>query len=99
MVISKRSIIKIASITASLVLAFGIYYFFIKAKVDDKNLDPLSCKQDEDCTYYGFPSCYNAKPINKKYKSNVLSIGEQDDTLCGNIQTFCKNYQCEIERK
>lgn len=73
----------------------AIYYFFLR-DTETESLDPLSCKYDDDCTYYSILNCTNSKPINKKYKTNVLNIVESEDSLCGQIKTACINYQCEI---
>ncbi len=96
--IPKTTSIKIVYFFTIILLVGGIYYFFIKDNSNDKTLDPLACKYDDDCTYYSLLNCYNSKPINKKYKSNVLKIVESEDTLCGEIKTACMNYQCVIKK-
>ena len=92
---------KFIKIMAYLFIAFlfigGVYYFFIKDNSEEMSLDPLYCAHDSDCTYYSpLSNCYNAKPINKDSKKNIILTVESEDTLCGQIKTACINYQCEI---
>jgi hypothetical protein len=97
--ISKKISIKIAYFFVAFLFIGGIYYFFIKDNSDNEALDPLACTHDDDCTYYSpLNNCYRAEPINKEYKSNVLSIVDSEDALCGKIKTACVNYQCAIKK-
>lgn len=91
-----KTLLKITLSLFLILVILGFYYFFVTKNNDENLVDPLYCTKSEECTTYSVLSCYNAKPINKDYKTKVLNIIESEDSLCGEIKTTCRNNECVI---
>ena len=91
-----KTLLKITLSLFLILVILGFYYFFVTKNNDENLVDPLYCTENKECTTYSLLNCSNAKPINQKYKTEVLNIIESKDSLCGEIKTACINNACII---